>query len=271
MQRDPLRKLFLLNEALKTLVYEHRIYKNSSFDLFSFVSRTERDYILKKYPAVKAIHSPIGVNDNGSSPNREAARKSIKTLMFIGNLSYFSNIESIAWFVHKVYPDVLKHFENVRLWIVGKQPGRQIYELANAYRNIEVIGDVPSTIPLLSQADIVIAPMISGAGVKVKILEALSARRIVVTTRLGVDGTDLLDGKHLLVADDFDNRGFASKCLEILTQEDSFQNVAETGYNYVTRNYSWEKTVRDFNDEILTALKRKRGNLSNGGLPFGEC
>lgn len=261
IQRNPMKKLFLLNEALKTLVYERRIYKNNTFDLFSFISRTEWDNIMKKCPAAKTIYSPIGVYDNACSSDEQVAdSKPTKTLMFVGNMSYFSNVESISWFVHRVYPYVLEHAENVRLCIVGKQPGKEIYELANAYHNIEIIGDVPSTIPLLSLADIVIAPMVSGAGVKVKILEALSARRIVVTTRLGVEGTDLLDGKHLLVVEDFDERGFASKCVEILRNKDRFQCIAENGYNYVIRNYSWEKVVRDFNDDILTALKVKREN-----------
>lgn len=269
-QRDLRRKLFLLSEAVKTFAYERRIYGDNTFDLFSFVSSTEREHIVDRYPAVKAIHSPIGVSDHGSSATGEAGSKPLKTILFVGNLSYFSNIEGISWYVRKVHPEVLKHCNNVRLVIAGKQPGSQIHQLASTARNIEVVGDVPSTIPLIRQADIVIAPMISGAGVKVKILEALSARRIVVTTRMGVDGTDLLDGKHLFVVDNLDHRGFALKCLEILRQEESYQSIAQTGYEYVTRRYSWNRTVKAFNDEIMTALRHKIEILPNSYMTMEE-
>lgn len=262
IQRNLLKKLFLLNEALKTLIYEHHIYENGAFDLFSFVSATERNYIVKKYPRAKTILSPVGVYNNALPFDGQGQdNQSTKTIMFVGNLGYFSNVESITWFVRRVYPRILEHLENVRLYIVGKQPGKDVYGLVRAYRNIEIVGNVPDVIPFLSMADIVIAPMVSGAGVKVKILEALSAKRIVVATRLAVEGTDLLDGKHLLVVDDFDETGFASKCLEILGDKDRFQNIAEKGYNYIIREYSWDKMVRDFNDQLLTALHVKRENL----------
>jgi glycosyltransferase involved in cell wall biosynthesis len=246
-------------EALKTWVYEYRMYKAARFDLFTFVSSSELEYVTKRFPNVSTFLSPIGVNDNFSG--HEVPRFPTDNIMvFVGNLSYFSNIESISWFVDSVYPLILNDRPDARLRIVGKQPSTEILKLAVRFPGIEVMGDVDDTLSYLQSATVVIAPMVSGAGVKVKIADALSARKLVISTRLGIEGTDYQSNEHLLVVENLDSQGYASACLDVLNDPDKYHTIADQGYKHVIGEYSWDNLVAQFETELMSAMQRKKAN-----------
>lgn len=261
VKRNVIKKIGHFYESLKTMIYEFIIYKKNLFDTYIFVSEYEKCYISRKFRKIKVFLSPIGVNDIASSFNH-IADCNTNVILFLGNLSYFCNIDAIDWFVNKIYPIICSSLNNVILNIVGKQPSDAVLLLKKSSDRINIISDVLDIGPILAEADLVIAPIISGGGVKVKVLNALSAKKLVVSTKMGIEGTSLQDRKHLFVVDDFNHNEFAFKCIECLVNKDSLLPIANEGYKYILNEYRWGIVSKNLLSYIDLALNQKRGKTN---------
>ena len=121
-------------------------------------------------------------------------------LIFIGGFKWSPNIDGIMWFVEHIWPEIEDCLPDTTLTIVGSNPTPEIIELGKK-PGINVVGYVPDTTPYLQRAAISIAPLRFGAGMKGKVVEAMSLGLPVVTTSVGAQGLKANSGEHLLIAD----------------------------------------------------------------------
>ncbi len=134
-------------------------------------------------------------------------------LLFLGTLSYAPNIDAADHLVHTLLPAIRRAWPGpVRLQIVGRRPVPRVQALHRP-PEVQVLPDVADITSAYAQADVVVVPIRFGGGTRIKILEALSLGRPVVTTALGVEGLDLQHERDLLVADAPD--AFAQACVRI--------------------------------------------------------
>lgn len=127
-------------------------------------------------------------------------------IIFVGKMSYEPNIVATTFFANHVFPELLQRFPSLRFVIVGANPDKRVSDLANLI-NVEVTGYVDSVEPYFQKASIVVAPMLTGAGLQNKIIQAMSYGCCVVTTPIGAEGLDIsnqeiavVDGKEQMVA-----------------------------------------------------------------------
>ena len=129
-------------------------------------------------------------------------------------MSYPPNHQGIRWFADEVWPRVRRALPDARLDVVGKDPPEAVRAL-DGRDGIAVHGFVPSMAPFFAAAHAVVVPILTGAGIRVKIVEAMSAGRALVSTSLGWEGLAHLEpGRHLLVADE--PEAFADAALRLL-------------------------------------------------------
>ena len=120
-------------------------------------------------------------------------------VVFVGSMDWEPNEDGMLWFHEEVWPQVRTAVPSARLRIVGRSPPPAIAQLAGGA--IEVTGTVPSVIEHLHAAAVVIVPLRIGGGTRLKIYEAMAARRPVVATRVGAEGLDYRAGEDILIAD----------------------------------------------------------------------
>ncbi len=120
-----------------------------------------------------------------------------ETIIFLGKMDYEPNVTGVTYFVKNIYPELRKNHPHLKFQIVGARPAPEITALKNI-NGIEVTGYVESTVPYFQNAAIVVAPMLSGAGVQNKIIQAMSYGCCVVTTTIGAEGLNLT-GDDLLI------------------------------------------------------------------------
>ena len=159
-----------------------------------------------------------------------------ETLLFTGTLSHPPNSEGIRWFAEHAWPRVLAQRPGARLLVVGRGPPREVAALGRR-DGIEVVGPVPDIAPWLARATAVLAPLLSGGGTRLKILEAFAARRAVVSTRVGCEGLEVEDGRHLLVRDGAGP--FAEAVLELLADRGLRERLADQGRETAETAYDW--------------------------------
>ena len=236
-------------EGIKSFFYEKKIYKNRVYSYFTFVSKAEAVYAKSLYNITSLLHSPIGA-EAISLDKQDINCSSNMNIVFVGNLSYFSNIESLQWFLDKVYPTIKQKCHDVKLYIVGKSPQKEMINACAHDKSITIHQNVKNVSKYISIASVVIAPMVSGAGTKVKIVESLALGKIVVTTNLGAEGTDLIHMKHLLVAKNNNHHQFAQLCIDVLKCHEKYSFIAQNGLDHVRKKLNWDTIICEFNDYL---------------------
>ena len=108
---------------------------------------------------------------------------------------------------------------------------------------------VPDTLPYLTAASVLVAPIFEGGGSRFKILEALAARIPMVSTAKGAEGLEVKDGTHLLLAETPDQ--FIEALRRIWTDEDLRARLQLNGYDLVRQNYSWDAAHRQIRNAVL--------------------
>jgi polysaccharide biosynthesis protein PslH len=158
-------------------------------------------------------------------------------ILFSGTMSYRPNAEAALWFADEVLDRVRAARPDAGLAIVGRDPPRRVRALASR-PGIEVTGRVSDLRPWLAGAQVVVAPLLSGGGTKLKVIEALAAARPLVATPVGAEGIDAEPGRHLLVAEGA--AAFAAAVLEILGDRERARRIAARGRALAVGRYSWE-------------------------------
>jgi glycosyltransferase involved in cell wall biosynthesis len=184
--------------------------------------------------------TPISVLENGVdlsyfSPDRNVARKP-STLVVSGKMSYHANAAMAISLVENIMPFIWARRPEVRLWIVGKDPGREIRELAENPA-VTVTGYVDDLRSYLRRATVAVAPVTYGAGVQNKVLEAMACATPVVSTPSAVSALSVAHERELLIAED--PHEFASAVLHLFDYPDEQHRLGQAGLSYVKSNHEW--------------------------------
>jgi O-antigen biosynthesis protein len=198
-------------EYLRALRYELRMLPR--FDRIQVCSPENGQYLLSFLPE---LEGRIDDNRAGIATSRyqfQAEGREPNTMLFLGSFRHLPNQEGLNWFTRKVLPAVLERSPKARLVIVGAEPPPR-HSLPHLPDNIELRGFVEDVREPLSRYAVFVCPILSGSGMRVKLLEAFAAGIPVVSTRLGAEGLAEKDGEICALADD--PAGFADKIIELL-------------------------------------------------------
>ena len=144
-------------------------------------------------------------------------------MLFLGSFRHLPNQEGLNWFTKKVLPAVLQQKPRARLVIVGSEPPPH-HSLPNLPDNIELRGFVEDVREPLGRYAVFVCPILSGSGMRVKLLEAFAAGIPVVSTPLGAEGLTEKDGEICALAED--PAEFARKIVELFDDADKAQHLA---------------------------------------------
>ena len=147
------------------------------------------------------------------------------TLLFQGSFDYAPNAEGARWLVGELGPVLRARLPGVRIRLAG-QSTPEIEALADGPA-VTVTGLVPSMEDELARADLVLVPLRSGSGTRLKILEAFAQRVPVVSTTVGAEGLGVVDGVHLLIADTPED--IATACTRVCTEPELRSRLADAG------------------------------------------
>lgn len=205
---------------------------------------------------LKAWMIPNGVDTEAKSFDPNLAKQLNSEILFCGSLDYYPNEEGLLWFYNQVFPLVKKAVPNVILTLVGSCQIKESYQKLLNDSSVKFEGRVVDVQPFYNRASVCIAPLLSGSGTRLKILEAMSFGNPVVSTSVGAEGIELKVGKHLLIADDPND--FARRVIELFQMKDLFENVRNEANRLVQSQYDWKKIGNTINN----ALKNCRhGNI----------
>lgn len=147
--------------------------------------------------AVPVIDIPFGVNPEDFTPSFEVREK--PTLYHIGSMNWMPNDEGIYWFLRNVWDKVAKREPEVVLNLAGRHMPKWLTNLKK--RNVNVLGEVPDAKEFIKNNDIAVVPLLSGSGIRIKIIESMAMGRTVVTTMIGAEGIQYSEYENIIIAD----------------------------------------------------------------------
>jgi polysaccharide biosynthesis protein PslH len=176
---------------------------------------------------------------NGWDPRMPLAPTSEPNVAFVALMGWKPNVDAAVWFTREVWPLIRREAGNARLLLVGREPAPAVRALSDD--SVTVTGTVPDVREYLARSMVALAPLLSGGGTRLKVLEALDAGRPVVATSIGIDGLTDLVGLGVLVADE--PKQFARHVTNLLTDPAESARLGRTGNEAVRDRYAWDRVL----------------------------
>lgn len=202
---------------------------------------------------------PIGVDLDYFAP-LETLRES-KVIVFSGKMSYHANATTAIYLAKEIMPRVWAKQPDVQLWLVGANPSRQIRQLtARAHPNrVLVTGTVPDLRDYLARATIAVAPIVYGAGIQSKVLEAMAMGTPVVATPQATAALKVCDGENVLVAGDAES--FARAIILLLHNPGLRERIGSAGRKYVEAHHDWGAMIARLEEIYKEEISKKNAQV----------
>lgn len=265
-ERNPLKRLLLEREWRKLQAYETQIC--SSFNYI--VTVTEKDQsilknlVLPKTNLTKQIDHdqsndnflmiPICVDTQSILPVQPIS--GTLNVLHLGTMFWMPNIEGVLWFSREVWPKVVAQIPEATFTVVGKNPPSEIRNISKngtGRSSIQVTGYIPDPQPYLQKAGVFIVPLLSGGGMRVKIIDAWRWGLPIVSTSIGAEGIQCVPDENILIADD--PLAFAQAVVKILQEPSLAERLRLNGRRWAEENYNWRKVYSRW-DEIYNGFSK---------------
>ncbi len=226
---------------------------------------TEQDrQVLAAISGLSHLHTvPLGVSLE-DLPELSLSFAPPPRLLFVGSFDHPPNREAALWIARELVPRLRRHFDDIRCEIVGRRPPAELRLAAAAsHGHVVVHGFVDDLQPLFQDSWLFVAPLLSGGGIKIKILEAMGRGMPVLTTPIGLDGIDAEVGTAVELAEDLS--AFAESCRKLLEDPDRLATIGRRGRAHVAQHHDWPALIRRF---LSIVAVQPKSPPPGGGGPF---
>jgi len=174
--------------------------------------------------------------------NRKNINENNRTIIFTGHMEFSPNIKAVKYFVKKIFPLIKNSIPDVKFYVVGADPGEEITSLSND--DIIVTGKVDDIYSYLEKSSVFVSPMVSGTGIKNKVLQAMAMAKAIVSTPLGVEALPVTDGYEIFIADKPEI--FAHNVIKLLEDRELRAKIGNNARRKVEKEYGWEIAIMKY-------------------------
>lgn len=265
--------LLLDHHELEELVYQGYLYHGTwSERLFALANilklkRFERQH-LPKFKAILSVSDyeakltrqwvpegvkvwtvPNGVDTDFFHPYPDKCKDNC--IVLCGSMNVRRNIDATVWFAKHIFPRVKSAVPDAQFWIVGSSPTPEV-QCLEMMPGVHVTGTVDDVRDYYAKSKVFVAPYRFGAGTKLKVLEAMAMGVPVVSTPVGCQGIEVVDGRHILIAKGEDD--FSDRVIELLSNPERGRELANAGRILVQEKYDWKKIVSELAAKLQSLL-----------------
>ncbi|MBX9851850.1 MAG: glycosyltransferase family 4 protein [Cytophagaceae bacterium] len=190
-----LRKFYFKNLSRRLKKFEQEYYRK--VDGIAVISGEDKKFVEHCAPGAKISVIPVGI-ETGNAATVNITPEAW-TILYIGALEWQPNMEGLKWFLDNVWPKALALNPQLKLHIAGKRTPEEILNLK--LPNVQVHGFVEDADLFMKKYDLMIVPLLSGSGMRVKILDGMKSGKCILSSLIGAEGIEYENGKNILIAD----------------------------------------------------------------------
>lgn len=268
-ETNPIKKYVFTETADRIKTYEEKeVYGRNPYDVL--VPITGRDAgIFRKMGSRTPMHvSPAGFdlenlatededteNDEELIEPKKPIEMEYPSVAYLGAMDWEPNREGMDWFLKEVWPIVSASFPNVKFYLAGRSMPDKYYRMAD--KSVEVVGEVPDAAEFLRSKAVVVVPVLSGSGMRVKIIEGMAHGRAVVATNLAAEGIGVTHGDQLFLADS--PYEFA-ECIKVLIEQRAlFDAISARASEFIQAKYDNDNIIQKLLEFYQQHLKTPAG------------
>jgi len=240
----------------RMLRYEGRTL--ARFDGVLAVSEVDGDTFARLYPG--AIARPVhvvqtGVDTEYFSPTAGAPTALLQSpapgpsLVFTGSMDWLPNEDAMIFFCREILPIVRAEAPETTLTIVGRAPTPAVRKLADEHAGVRVTGRVDDVRPYMREAAVYVVPLRIGGGTRLKIFEAMAMGKAVVSTAIGAEGLPVVNGRHVVLADDA--AAFARAIVGLMRDPQRRASLEQAARALVVERYDWSAVAGQLEDALV--------------------
>ena len=230
-------KLIYQREAKLISEYEQKIQQY--FDACFFIADAEVALFKANSPTpnINNVYTlGNGLNTEEFYPADSAPNNAAPKFIFTGVMDYKPNVDAVVWFVENCWQLILQQYPNAEFIIAGMNPNAAVMHLKK-YHGITITGFVDEILPYYHQADYFVAPFRLARGVQNKVLQAFACGLPVISTPMGAEGIDCVDGEHILLANTPED--FLQQVQQLEKEASLKQTIKDNALALIHNHYSW--------------------------------
>jgi glycosyltransferase involved in cell wall biosynthesis len=183
-----------------------------------------------------------------------AGLESGPTMLYVGTLGWYPNRDAVDFFVQEILPHIRRELPSARFVVVGRGASEQFRRRLAGIAGVELAGEVPDVRTEIAKAALCVVPLRIGSGTRLKILEAAAMAKAIVSTHVGAEGLNFVDGREIVLADE--PRSFARAAVSLLTDPCRRRELGFLARKRVEEQYSFP-VLRAAVHEMLAELGRE--------------
>jgi glycosyltransferase involved in cell wall biosynthesis len=200
------------------------------------VSQADGQALRALLPTLVTTVVPNGVDTSYYSA-ADGKEESDTTLVFTGKMDFRPNVDAVLWFVQKVWPLIRREVPEVRFKVVGRNPHPRLRPLKEL-PGIALTGYVEDVRPYIAGGGVYVVPLRVGGGTRLKVLEAMSMGKAIVSTSLGCEGLDITPGQELLIGDE--PPAFAKRVVQLMRDRERRRELGLAARRLARARYDWQ-------------------------------
>lgn len=211
-------------------------------DKFFTISENDKNFFLEKKPELKEKTEVLlpWVDFEKYNFTHLTIEKNI---VFIGMMDYFPNIQAVKWFKEKVFDEICIFDKDIKFYIIWKNAWPEIKALASDRIIVEDWKNRDTE--YFNKARIFIVPLLSWSWIKLKVLNALAMWKPILSTKIGLEWINLVNGESVFESDD--PEVWKSIILQNIWKSETLERIAENGRKFVEQNFSWKWNLEKIN------------------------
>ena len=188
-------KRWYLRHLIRTLrTFEMSIL--DKVDGIAAITTTDASFF-RRVTATPVIDIPFGVDIEKFDPVFEVGN--VPTFYHIGSMNWMPNEEGIKWFLNNAWDHVLERVPEAKLYLAGRNMPKWLQKTRK--RNVVVVGEVPDAHEFVNQHNVAVVPLLSGSGMRIKIIESMALGKTVITTLVGAEGIQYSEFENIIIAE----------------------------------------------------------------------
>ena len=247
--RNPISKYLLTHQWKRMLRFEAGAL--ARFDLVLAVSEADSQTFARLYP--RSLKAPVHVVQTGVETDYFTPAATVPSrahMVFTGSMDWLPNEDGMTYFCRDIFPLIRRQEPGATLSIIGRSPTPAVRRLAEL-PGVEVTGRVDDVRPHIATGTVYVVPLRIGGGTRLKIFEAMSMAKAVVSTTIGAEGLPVTNGRDLVIADE--PARFADAAVRLMRDADARRAIEVAARRLVVERYDWSAVAADFEGALLKA------------------
>jgi glycosyltransferase involved in cell wall biosynthesis len=239
LAKNPFKKVYL--KLLATRLKRFELNSLKSFDAIATIAKEDELYF-KGLGFKKAIQTFSFGIDLKKIIEKKSSTEEYPSLFHIGAMDWQPNIDGLNWFLNHVWDKVQAQYPELKLYLAGRNMSAEFKKQHKS--NVIIVGEVEDAHEFMQSKGIMIVPLLSGGGMRVKIIEGMALGKTIITTSIGAEGVDCKSNENCIIANDATE--FAAAISKCISDEIVYRQIGENAKMLVTQHYN--------NDDICKRL-----------------